>query len=102
MPDSTRFPDSVHSSTTTPGESLARMVRNSAFNSVGTALILPFNFIGLFTLARRLGKDSLGTFFTIFAIAAVIHWIADCGVATVLTHRVAKAPHQLRQIVAEA
>jgi O-antigen/teichoic acid export membrane protein len=83
-------------------ESLARMVRNSAFNVIGTALILPFNFIALFTLARRLGKESLGTFFTIFAIAAVIHWIADAGVATVLTHRVARAPHQLRRIVGEA
>ncbi|MCI0492460.1 MAG: oligosaccharide flippase family protein, partial [Planctomycetes bacterium] len=102
MSDSTNSPESVHSSGTTPGESLARMVRNSAFNAVGTALILPLNFIALFTLARRLGKDSLGTFFTIFAISAVIHWIADCGVATVLTHRVAKAPHRLRQIVAEA
>jgi O-antigen/teichoic acid export membrane protein len=84
------------------GESLARIVRNSAFNALGTALILPFNFIALFTLARRLGKDSLGTFFTIFAISAVIHWVADCGIATVLTHRVARAPDKLRPIVAEA
>ncbi len=85
-----------------PGESLARIVRNSAFNAAGTALILPFNFVALFTLARRLGKESLGTFFTIFAISAVIHWIADMGVATVLTHRVARSPHQLRRIIGEA
>jgi O-antigen/teichoic acid export membrane protein len=84
------------------GDALARIVRNSAFNALGTALILPFNFIALFTLARRLGKESLGTFFTIFAISAVIHWIADAGVYTVLTHRIARAPDQLRRIVGEA
>jgi O-antigen/teichoic acid export membrane protein len=86
----------------TAGDALARIVRNSAFNALGTALILPFNFIALFTLARRLGKESLGTFFTIFAISAVIHWIADAGVSTVLTHRIARAPDQLRRIVSEA
>jgi O-antigen/teichoic acid export membrane protein len=85
-----------------PGEALARIVRNSAFNALGMTLILPFNFIALFTLARRLGKESLGTFFTIFAISAVIHWIADAGVSTVLTHRIARAPDQLRRIVGEA
>src|SRR5918999_4846141 len=102
MSDSEKLqsPSKVHSAS--PGESLARIVRNSAFNALGTALILPFNFIALFTLARRLGKESLGTFFTIFAISAVIHWIADAGIATVLTHRVARAPHQLRRIVGEA
>jgi O-antigen/teichoic acid export membrane protein len=77
-------------------------LRNSAFNALGTALILPFNFIALFTLARRLGKESLGTFFTIFAISAVIHWIGDAGISTVLTHRIARAPDRLRRIVAEA
>jgi O-antigen/teichoic acid export membrane protein len=91
-----------HSHGSSAGESLARIVRNSAFNAAGMALILPFNFVALFTLARRLGKESLGTFFTIFAISAVIHWIADAGVTTVLTHRVARAPHQLRRIVGEA
>ncbi len=84
------------------GDALARIVRNSAFNALGTALILPFNFIALFTLARRLGKESLGTFFTIFAISAVIHWIADAGVSTVLTHRIARAPERVRRIVGEA
>jgi O-antigen/teichoic acid export membrane protein len=82
--------------------SLTRIVRNSAFNAVGTALILPFNFIALFTLARRLGTASLGVFFTVFAICAVIHWIADAGTTTVLTRRVARFPGELRSIVAEA
>src|SRR5918995_4058387 len=101
------MPDPTHSTTKPPGiplgsDALVRIVRNSVFNAVGTALILPCNFIALFTLARRLGKESLGTFFTIFAISAVIHWVADAGVTTVLTHRIARAPNQLQRIVAEA
>jgi O-antigen/teichoic acid export membrane protein len=94
------MPGQPHSSAA--GDTLARIVRNSVFNALGTALILPFNFIALFLLARRLGAESLGTFFTIFAISAVIHWIADAGVTTVLTHRIARAPDQLRRLVAEA
>src|SRR5687767_11893807 len=102
MPKVASSSHSTDSRSAAATESLARIVRNSAFNAMGVALILPFNFIALFTLARRLGKDSLGTFFTIFAISAVIHWIADAGVSTVLTRRVARAPEQLRQIVGEA
>jgi O-antigen/teichoic acid export membrane protein len=78
------------------------MVRNSMFNGIGTVLIVPFNFFALFTLARRLGADSLGTFFTIFAISAVIHWIADAGTTTVLTRRVARTRNDLANIVPEA
>lgn len=81
---------------------LSRMVRNSAFNAVGTLLIVPSNFLALFTLARRLGAQPLGTFFTIFAISAVIHWIADAGTTTVLTRRVARTPERLKEIIPEA
>lgn len=81
---------------------LARMVRNSVFNGIGTVLIVPFNFFALFTLARRLGAEALGTFFTIFAISAVIHWIADGGTTTVLTRRVARSRLDLKSIVPEA
>jgi O-antigen/teichoic acid export membrane protein len=82
--------------------SLARIVRNSGFNVIGTMLIVPFNFVAMFLLARRLGTEALGEFFTIFAICAVIHWIADAGTTTVMTRRVARFPHELATIVAEA
>jgi stage V sporulation protein B len=84
------------------GAPLNRIVRNSAFNAAGTLLIVPFNFLALFTLARRLGAQPLGTFFTIFAISAVIHWIADAGTTTVLTRRVARTPERLKEIIPEA
>ncbi|HEX3600477.1 MAG TPA: flippase [Lacipirellulaceae bacterium] len=82
--------------------SLTKIVRNSGFNAIGTMLIVPFNFVAMFLLARRLGAEALGTFFTIFAICAVIHWIADAGTTTVMTRRVARFPHELNTIVAEA
>jgi stage V sporulation protein B len=81
---------------------LGRIVRNSAFNAAGTLLIVPFNMLALFLLARRLGRESMGTFVTIFAISAVIHWIADAGTTTVLMRRVSRAPGQLKAIISEA
>ncbi len=78
------------------------IVRNSAFNLLGMALIVPLNFLALFTLARRLGQQSLGIFFAIFAISAVIFLMSSVGVTTVLTRRIAQAPERLREIVAEA
>jgi O-antigen/teichoic acid export membrane protein len=81
---------------------LGRIVRNSAFNMLGTAVTVPANFLALFIMARRLGAQPVGTFFTIFAISAVIHWIADAGTTTVLTRRVARYPARLKEIVAEA
>src|SRR5215213_8495536 len=82
--------------------SLTKIIRNSGFNALGTMLIIPFNFVAMFLLARRLGPETLGAFFTIFAICAVIHWIADAGTTTVMTRRVARFPHELPTIVAEA
>ncbi len=81
---------------------LALIVRNSAFNAAGTLLIVPFNMLALFLLARRLGTEAMGTFVTIFAISAVIHWIADAGTTTVLMRRVSRAPGQLKSIISEA
>jgi O-antigen/teichoic acid export membrane protein len=99
-------PTAMANTTAAPGMSheisLTKIVRNSGFNAIGTMLIVPFNFVAMFLLARRLGTEALGTFFTIFAICAVIHWIADGGTTTVMTRRVARFPHELRTIVAEA
>ena len=65
------------------------IVRNSTFNVLGMALIVPLNFVALFTLARRLGQEPLGVFFTLFAISAVIFLICSAGVGTVLSTIVA-------------
>lgn len=86
----------------TTGASLPRIVRNSTFNALGMVLIVPLNFLALFTMARRLGAEAMGVYFTIFAICAVLHWIADAGATTILTRRVARMPEDLRTIVAES
>jgi O-antigen/teichoic acid export membrane protein len=78
------------------------MLRNSTFNVLGMALIVPLNFVALFTLARRLGKESLGIFFTLFAISAVIYLLASSGATMVLTRRIAQSRQDLRRIVGEA
>lgn len=81
---------------------LSRIVRNSAMNALGMVLIVPLNFIALFTMAQRLGAEAMGIYFSLFAISAVIHWISDAGTSTVLTRRVARTPEQLPVIVGEA
>ncbi|WP_428305114.1 oligosaccharide flippase family protein [Lacipirellula sp.] len=81
---------------------LGRIVRNSAFNAVGTILIVPSNMLALFVMAQRLGAQPIGTFFTIFSISAVIHWIADAGTTTVLTRHVARNPQRLKTIIPES
>jgi O-antigen/teichoic acid export membrane protein len=102
MQADTRGADAPQAPALSNDHSLTKIIRNSGFNALGTMLIIPFNFIAMFLLARRLGPEALGTFFTIFAICAVIHWIADAGTTTVMTRRVARFPHELPTIVAEA
>ena len=84
------------------GEATFRMVKNSAFNLIGMALIVPLNFVALFTLARRLGKESLGIFFTLFAISAVIYLVTSSGATTVLMRRIAQNRERMSQIVGQA
>ena len=60
-------------------QSSSLIVRNSMFNLLGMALIVPLNFVTLFILARRLGKESLGEYFTLFAISAVIFLLVSSG-----------------------
>lgn len=81
---------------------LTRIVRNSTLNALGMALIVPLNFIALFTMAQRLGAEAMGVYFSLFAISAVIHWISDAGTSTVLTRRVARSPERLSEIVSES
>ena len=52
---------------------LSRIVRNSAMNALGMVLIVPLNFIALFTMAQRLGAEAMGIYFSLFDISAVIH-----------------------------
>ncbi len=83
-------------------QSSSLIVRNSMFNLLGMALIVPLNFVTLFILARRLGKESLGEYFTLFAISAVIFLLVSSGMTTVLVRRIAQSRNTMRKIVGEA
>lgn len=77
------------------------MVRNSGINAVGTAVAMLFNFIAVFVLARRLGDSVFGLYFTVFAITLVVYFVLESGITTVLTRRIAREPHLLKQFVSE-
>ena len=78
------------------------MIRNSGFNAVGTVLNLVLSFVAVFVLARRLGKDALGLYFTLFTVALVVYFVLESGITTVLTRRIARDPLGLRKHVSEA
>ena len=79
-----------------------RIVRNGTLNVLGTMIYVPLNLVTVFVLARRLGAETLGVYFTIFAIAVVVHFILEAGITTVLTRRIAQSADRLRNHVAEA
>jgi len=81
---------------------LSRIVRNSAINAVGTVLNLALTFVAIFLLARRVGKEALGLYFTIFTIALVVYFVLESGISTVLTRRIARDRAGLVRHVSEA
>jgi O-antigen/teichoic acid export membrane protein len=81
---------------------LARIVRNSAINAVGTVLNLLLTFAAVFLLARRVGKEAFGLYFTIFTIALVVYFVLESGISTVLTRRIARDRHALVRHVSQA
>ena len=52
-------------------------------------------------LARALGKEGLGRYYTIFALTVAVQLVVEGGLGTVLTYRIA-APDNWRRLVAEA
>jgi O-antigen/teichoic acid export membrane protein len=81
---------------------LRRLIRNSTLN------LLAFGFGGVctvvvvFTLARGLGKEGLGQYYTIYALVVLVQLITEAGVATILTRRLARAPAAWKETVGEA
>lgn len=79
-----------------------RVARNFLFSVVSMLVATPLNIIGMWLMARRLGKETVGVCFSIFAIAIVVYILSGLGVATVLARRVAKDLKNLRRHVGEA
>ena len=83
------------------GPSRHRVARNSAFNLISQGLHAVFNLAVVFILARRLGKETLGEYFAIFALMLVVQLILESGITTVLTMRMVQRPEHWRRTVAE-
>lgn len=85
-----------------PTGSVHRIVRNSTLNLLGQGVLAVFYLVVVFILARALGKEGLGEYYTYFALILAVQWVAEGGFSTVLTCRVAQRPEQWRTIIAEA
>lgn len=82
--------------------SLITVLRNMGYNLGGMVLSTGLNFITIFVLARRLGRESLGVYFSVFAIGVVIHFLLEGGFITILTRKIARKPDCMRDYVADA
>jgi O-antigen/teichoic acid export membrane protein len=81
---------------------VSRVVRNSTLNLLAQGLNAAFRLGVILLLTRVLSKDALGEFFTLFALILVVQPLAEGGISTVLTRRLAQRPESLRQTLAEA
>lgn len=95
-------PESAADTAQPANGSVQRIVRNSTLNLIGQGFLAVFYLVVVFILARTLGKDGLGAYYTFFALILVVQWVGEAGVGTVLTCRIAQQPQHWRVIVAEA
>jgi O-antigen/teichoic acid export membrane protein len=82
--------------------SLQRIVQNSAFNLTAQALYALFHLAVVFILARQLGKEVFGQYYTLFALILAVQTVAEAGLGTVLTCRIVQAPERWKETTAEA
>jgi O-antigen/teichoic acid export membrane protein len=79
-----------------------RVVRNSVGNLIGQTVNAACNLIVVFVLARYLGKELLGQYFTVFAVLLAVQMTLESGITTTLTCRMVQFPENWRRTVAEA
>lgn len=84
------------------GPGSRRIVRNSVLNLAAQAMYAVTHLVVIVTLARVLGKEALGRYYTVFALILVVQLLVEGGLGTVLTRRVAREPHAWRRTVTEA
>ncbi len=82
--------------------SLQRIVQNSAFNLTAQGLYAVFHLAVVFILARQLGKEVFGEYYTLFALILAVQTVAEAGLSTVLTCRIVQAPERWKETTAEA
>jgi O-antigen/teichoic acid export membrane protein len=89
-------------SAATEAVSLRRIVRNGSITFLAVVISSVLSLITVIVLARGLGKDALGEYYTIFALVTTVQLLAECGISTVITTRVINAREAWKTVVAEA
>lgn len=80
----------------------AGLARNTAFNAGGFLLNAMLNLVALCALARCLGKDELGIYYTIYALLMLVQLTSEAGLTTALPCRMLRRPEHWRTAVSEA
>ncbi len=83
-------------------ESGRRLLRNSAANLAVQVFQVAANLVVFLILARSLGTERLGEYYTLWAFIMVSQLLLEAGVGTVLTRRLIQEPAGRRELVAEA
>ena len=78
-----------------------KILRNGLLNLFGQGSLAVFHLVVVFVLARTLGKEGLGEFYTIFALIQVIQLVMEGSISTVLTCRLTQDLSNWKKIVAE-
>jgi O-antigen/teichoic acid export membrane protein len=79
-----------------------RVLRNSVLNLAGLFVLVASNGVAVLLLARGLGREGLGEFYTLYALILVVQLVLEGGLTTMITRRLTQAPEAAEDIIAEA
>ena len=82
--------------------SVHRLLRNSTLNLTSQVFYAVFHLLAVVILARGLGKDGFGEYYTLFALILVVQLVIEVGMGRILTLRISQAMHSWRKTAGEA
>src|SRR5439155_16234430 len=82
--------------------SVHRLLRNSTLNLTSQAFYAVFHLLAVVILARGLGKDGFGEYYTLFALILVVQLVIEVGMGRILTLRISQAPELWQRTAGEA
>ena len=98
MPSDPQSPIGDDLASSEPG---GKVARNFAFSLISMLVATPLNVVGMLILARKLGPETAGLCFTVFAVAVVVFITSGLGVSTLLTRNIAANPRRYREITGQ-
>jgi PST family polysaccharide transporter len=79
-----------------------RVVRNGVISLAGLGLYAVLSMATLVPLARGLGRDAFGEYFTLYSLLVIVQLLTEAGLSTVLTARLIRAQGAWKEAAAEA